>query len=104
MELAPGKPQIVRRPIDQFGNSDFDLGQARLSCSVVLVVAFDREPATARSQSAAEMSWIGGFIRSPARRCGRPGRVALGRSEGEAELLLPSPREDAAHRMAPPAR
>jgi len=38
MQLTPGKPQVARRPIDQFGYFAFDLGQARLSCSVVLVV------------------------------------------------------------------
>src|SRR5262249_16181784 len=39
MQLAPGKPQFARRPIDQFGNCAFDPSHARLSCSVVRVVA-----------------------------------------------------------------
>jgi hypothetical protein len=61
---------------NQFGNSDFDL-----ECR--------------------------GLAVSYARRLGDavdPAALLFGRSEGEAELLLQSPREDAAHRTALPAR
>jgi hypothetical protein len=39
MHSAPSQPQIARRLIDQFGNSGFDLGQARLSCTVATAAA-----------------------------------------------------------------
>ena len=39
MQIAPGKPQIVCRPIDQFGNFDVDRGPTRLSCSIVPLAA-----------------------------------------------------------------
>jgi hypothetical protein len=37
MQLAPSKPQLVRRPIDQSGDFAFELGRARVSRSVVPV-------------------------------------------------------------------
>jgi hypothetical protein len=50
MQSAPSQPQIVSRLIHQFGNFDFDLGQARLSCLVVPIAASSangRRPARA---------------------------------------------------------
>ena len=39
MQLAPSKPQLVRRLIDQSGNFVFELGHAHVSRSVVPVAA-----------------------------------------------------------------
>jgi hypothetical protein len=39
MQLAPSKPQLVRRLIDQSGNFVFELGHAQVSRSVVPVAA-----------------------------------------------------------------
>ena len=39
MQLAPGKPQLLCRSIEQAGDFGFDIAQARLSCSVVAVAA-----------------------------------------------------------------
>jgi hypothetical protein len=39
MQLAPDKPQLLCRPIDQPGDFGCDLDQARLSCSVVPIAA-----------------------------------------------------------------
>jgi hypothetical protein len=39
MQLAPDQPQLLCRPIEQPGEFGFDLGQARLSCSVVPIAA-----------------------------------------------------------------
>jgi hypothetical protein len=39
MQLAPSKPQLVRRSIDQSGNFAFDLGHIRVSRSVISVAA-----------------------------------------------------------------
>src|SRR6516225_4552185 len=52
----------------------------------------------------AKTSSVGGFIRSPARRCGRPGHAPLWPRQASPELLLQSSREDAAHRVALPTR
>jgi hypothetical protein len=48
MQLAPDKPQLLCRPIEQPGDFGFDLDQARLSCSVVPIatsIANGRRPA-----------------------------------------------------------
>jgi hypothetical protein len=39
MQLAPDKPQLLCRPIEQPGDFGFGLEQARLSCSVVPIAA-----------------------------------------------------------------
>jgi hypothetical protein len=39
MQLAPGKPQLLCRSIEQAGDFGFDIAQARLSCAVVAVAA-----------------------------------------------------------------
>jgi hypothetical protein len=39
MQLAPCKPQLLCRSIEQAGDFGFDVAQARLSCSVVAVAA-----------------------------------------------------------------
>ena len=39
MQFAPGKPQIVCRPIDQCSNFDVNRGPTRLSCSIVPLAA-----------------------------------------------------------------
>ena len=39
MQFPPGKPQLVRRPIDQSGNFIFELSYARVTRSVVPVAA-----------------------------------------------------------------
>src|SRR5215475_2706804 len=39
MQLAPGKPQLPCRSIEQTGNFSFDIAQARLSCAVVSIAA-----------------------------------------------------------------
>ena len=39
MQLAPGNPQIWRRPIGQAGNLALDLGDVRIARSVGLVAA-----------------------------------------------------------------
>ena len=63
MQLPPGKPQLLCRPIDQSGDFAIDLGQVRLSRSVVPVAASTENGATAR-QSAGEPKHRGlrGFI------------------------------------------
>jgi hypothetical protein len=39
MQLAPGKPHLLCRSIEQAGNFGFDIAQARLSCVVGPVAA-----------------------------------------------------------------
>jgi hypothetical protein len=39
MQLAPGKPQLLCRSIEQAGDLSFDIAPAQLSCSVVAVAA-----------------------------------------------------------------
>src|SRR5205823_4801095 len=98
MQLAPGKPQFVRRPIHQLGNFAVDLGYIRAARSVGSSCGFDREWATAR-QSVGEPRRRGLAV-SYARRLGDAVDAAaflFGRSDGEAELLLQGPREDTAH-------
>jgi hypothetical protein len=50
MHSPPSQPQIVCRLLDQFGDFGFNLGQARLSCSLVATGAWSengRRPASA---------------------------------------------------------
>jgi hypothetical protein len=39
MQLAPGQPQLLCRSIEQAGDFDFDIAQARLPCAAVAVAA-----------------------------------------------------------------
>jgi hypothetical protein len=39
MQLAPGKPKLLRRPIEQASNFAFDIAHAGLSRSVVPIAA-----------------------------------------------------------------
>ena len=65
MQFAPAKPQILGRPVDQFGNFTIWLHRARLSWSVVPARPGrgDGSPECWR----ADMSWVGGVICLPAR-------------------------------------
>ena len=82
MQLPPGKPQFVRRPIHQFANLAVHLGMpappGRLVRAPPRPGTRDGPPECWRAKA----SSVGGFIRSPARRCGRPGRVPLWRKRG----------------------
>ena len=111
MQLPPSKPQFLRGAIHLLGNFEFDLG-AQPSCSVALVIASAPQSAGEPKRCRLAVSYarrLGDAVDSAA--------LLVGRSEGEAELLLRgSPRRHCArygaaspwrsplHRPLPPRR
>src|SRR6516165_3437379 len=104
MQLPPGKPQFVRRPIHQFANLAVHLG---MPAPPGRLVRAPPRPGTRDGPPECGRAKRRRLAVSYARRLGDavdPAALLCGGSEGEAELLLQSPREDAAHRMALPTR
>src|ERR1700674_1444626 len=82
MQCPPGTPQLLCRPIDQFGNLAIKPGRVSVSKSV-LPAAFGPRPEDGSPECwRAEASWTGGFIGWPARECGTPGGLPLWPGEG----------------------
>ena len=103
MQLAPDKPQLVCRPIEQPGDFGFDLDQAQAFVLGRSDCRLDRERATAR-QSAGEPTHRG-LRASCARRLNDtvdPAALLFSRGNTEPELLLQGDREDAPHRVTLP--
>ena len=100
MQLPPGKPQFVRRPIHQFANLAVHLG---MPAPPGRLVRAPPRPGTRDGPPECGRAKRRRLAVSYARRLGDavdPAALLCGGSEGEAELLLQSPREDAAHRVA----
>jgi hypothetical protein len=91
-QLAPSKPQLVRRSIDQPSDLALDLGQTSGLAAGCRARRRDRERATAR-QRAGELQRrsLGVSYSRPIGDAVDPAALFFGRGEGQPELLLQGP-------------
>ena len=77
MQCPPRTPQLLCRPIDQSGDFAIKLARSGFRSRSFRMSTGPRPEDGSPECWRAEASWSGGFIGSPARRCGTPGRAPL---------------------------